>query len=259
MMLNSHRDDQINHTKLTKMVKLPSMIYIPSATARSNADAVPVGPLLMDEVVSHDYNNSNNNNSNGLKDVSNLLSNPPFVIAEPHQRESKEEDHPEDQIYPFEISSSKLIEFQLSPSRHECKTQITLTNPNIKQNHLMVFKIMCNNSNGYLVKPNKGVIRPGTSVNISCSIVRKYQEKLLYKPPNEFNTMNKDKILIKSCVIEKNIVFVPKYLIDEETSDPSMDISKSLSVLWNYIDSYRSSTVTSKKVRIKLSRKNTNT
>merc|ERR1719215_1977495 len=105
-----------------------------------------------------------------------------------------------------------------------------------KQNEHIAFKVKTTQPRRYLVRPNQGLIAPGTSETISILLVEKDKQALLqsYERLGQSGLdHSKDKFLVQSCTVDKT--FAAKKLGSQT------DLYDALTTMWNSVTSGGSS------------------
>ncbi len=115
--------------------------------------------------------------------------------------------------------SPKIIHFSMNHhddnnSRRTASCEITLHNPSRRStNHFVAFRVKISQLRvqGYLVRPNRGIIGPGQSERVCVTLSKKYHKKLLEMPSNIIDAIN-DKIVVQSFSADRDNQYVKSYL-----------------------------------------------
>lgn len=156
-----------------------------------------------------------------------------------------------DASYALDVSPDTALQFMLSrgdsgdsKSDGTARCILTLKHPGKTNSHL-AFKVKTTQPRRYLVRPNQGIIAPGSSENITILLVEKDKQMLL----QSFDRLgqsaldhSKDKFLVQSCTVDE--AFATNYnakkkelaLIagdSQEASKIGKTLSESLTGIWN--------------------------
>ncbi len=121
---------------------------------------------------------------------------------------------------------------------------MTLSHPGRTDSHI-AFKVKTTQPRRYLVRPNQGIVSPGSSEKITILLVEKDKQMLL----QSFDRLgqsaldhSKDKFLVQSCVVDHG--FAESYNVkkkqmaqiaadSQEASKVGKELSESLTGMWN--------------------------
>jgi len=129
---------------------------------------------------------------------------------------------------------SELV-FSLSPNEATPRCSMTLRHGG-GTDEFIAFKVKTTQPRRYLVRPNQGLIAPGTSETISILLVEKDKQALLqsYERLGQSGLdHSKDKFLVQSCTVDKT--FAAKKLGSQT------DLYDALTTMWNSVTSGGSS------------------
>lgn len=129
---------------------------------------------------------------------------------------------------------SELV-FSLSPNEATPRCMMTLTHGGGTE-EFIAFKVKTTQPRRYLVRPNQGLIAPGTSETISILLVEKDKQILLqnYDRLGQSGLDNsKDKFLVQSCTVDNT--FAAKKAGNEK------ELYEALTSMWNSVTSGGSS------------------
>lgn len=153
-----------------------------------------------------------------------------------------------DTSYALEISPETTLQFTLTRSTSSDGRSLTdatprctmiLRHPGLTKEHL-AFKVKTTQPRRYLVRPNQGVVAPGTSEKVTILLVEKDKQVLL----QSFDRLgqsaldhSKDKFLVQSCAAPDD--FADRYMsakakvVDGPEGRASKELVESLTTMWN--------------------------
>jgi vesicle-associated membrane protein-associated protein A len=150
--------------------------------------------------------------------------------------------------YALDVSPDAALQFTLTrtdadkSSDGTARCVMTLKHPGNSQSYL-AFKVKTTQPRRYLVRPNQGIVAPGTSEIVNIVLVEKDKQMLL----QSFDRLgqsaldhSKDKFLVQSCIVDeayaKDYVAQKSKLNDDHTADgvkAGKDLAESLTSMWN--------------------------
>ncbi|KAG7352330.1 MSP major sperm protein domain containing protein [Nitzschia inconspicua] len=144
------------------------------------------------------------------------------------------------------IDPETELVFSLSKSEATPRCMMTLKHPG-GSDEFVAFKVKTTQPRRYLVRPNQGLIGPGTSETISILLVEKDKQVLLqsYERLGQSGLdHSKDKFLVQSCPVDK--AFAAKKAGDQT------ELYESLTTMWNTVTAGGSTTpVHNKKLHVR--------
>eukprot|EP00536_Pseudo-nitzschia_multiseries_P006926 jgi/Psemu1/194171/e_gw1.154.76.1 len=129
---------------------------------------------------------------------------------------------------------SELV-FTLSPNEATPRCMMTLTHGG-GTNDYIAFKVKTTQPRRYLVRPNQGLIAPGTSETISILLVEKDKQVLLQSHERLGQSgldHSKDKFLVQSCTVDNSFA--------AKKSGSQTELYDALTSMWNSVASGGSS------------------
>mmetsp|Transcript_39121 Transcript_39121/g.44736 ORF Transcript_39121/g.44736 Transcript_39121/m.44736 type:complete len:332 (-) Transcript_39121:193-1188(-) len=136
----------------------------------------------------------------------------------------------------LQIDPESELLFTLSPNEATPRCSMTLRHGGGTE-EFIAFKVKTTQPRRYLVRPNQGLIAPGTSETISILLVEKDKQVLLqsYERLGQSGLdHSKDKFLVQSCTVDK--AFAAK------KSGSQVELYEALTAMWNSVISGGSST-----------------
>uniref|UniRef100_A0A7S2RAX6 MSP domain-containing protein n=1 Tax=Eucampia antarctica TaxID=49252 RepID=A0A7S2RAX6_9STRA len=155
-----------------------------------------------------------------------------------------------DTPYALEISPDSTLQFTLTrgtandgrstvgESTPRCT--MSLRHPGKTKEHL-AFKVKTTQPRRYLVRPNQGVVAPGTTEKVTILLVEKDKQILLQSYDRLGQTAldhSKDKFLVQSCTTPDD--FASRYMSakadstdDSEGNRATKELAESLTTMWN--------------------------
>jgi len=173
----------------------------------------------------------------------------------------------DDLNHALEVSPETALQFTLTRSNSTDDKQsdgtarciMTLTHPG-GENYLK-FKVKTTQPRRYLVRPNQGIVAPGTSEQVNIVLVEKDKQMLL----QSFDRLgqsaldhSKDKFLVQSCIVDdsfaKSYVIQKKKLNDSgsaESAKAGKELAESLTSLWSAANSGEDTQIYNKKLQVR--------
>ncbi|GFH61545.1 hypothetical protein CTEN210_18021 [Chaetoceros tenuissimus] len=160
------------------------------------------------------------------------------------------------------VEPDETLQFTLArdPYLYEVSSTLTLTNP--VGNAYLAFKFKTSQPLHYLLRPNMGVVAPGTSEYININLVKKEKQKLLQSfdclGQSALDYFNDDRLLVESCKIDET--FGKKCLEQKDAfatghalpgAKTSKELSESLTATWDKLCSEDDSRISSHKLRVR--------
>mmetsp|Transcript_15293 Transcript_15293/g.35252 ORF Transcript_15293/g.35252 Transcript_15293/m.35252 type:complete len:325 (+) Transcript_15293:150-1124(+) len=137
----------------------------------------------------------------------------------------------------LQIDPESELVFTLSPNEATPRCMMTLRHGGGTSDYI-AFKVKTTQPRRYLVRPNQGLIAPGTSETISILLVEKDKQVLLqsYERLGQSGLdHSKDKFLVQSCTVDNSFA--------AKKSGSQSELYDSLTSLWNSIASGGSTAV----------------
>ncbi len=137
---------------------------------------------------------------------------------------------------------------------------MTLKHPGNSDDYL-AFKVKTTQPRRYRVRPNHGIVAPGTSETVNILLVEKEKQMLLQsfdRPGQSALDHSKDKFLVQSCIVDEP--FAKGYLTEKaklnEDHTPkgfkaAKELHESLTSMWNAVSSGEDTQTYNKKLRVK--------
>jgi len=154
-----------------------------------------------------------------------------------------------DTPYALEISPESTLQFTLTTgSANDGRSSVadstprcimTLRHPGKTKEHL-AFKVKTTQPRRYLVRPNQGIVAPGTTEKVTILLVEKDKQILLqsYERLGQTALDSKDKFLVQSCTTPDD--FASRYMSakskvtdDSEGNRAGKELAESLTTMWN--------------------------
>lgn len=174
-----------------------------------------------------------------------------------------------DSSHALEVSPDTALQFILTrgdggdpKSDGTARCIMKLTHPGKTDSHI-AFKVKTTQPRRYLVRPNQGIVAPGTSESITILLVEKDKQMLL----QSFDRLgqsaldhSKDKFLVQSCTVDQT--FADSYNVkktemakiagdSQEASKVGKELSESLTGMWNAASSGRDVPIFNKKLTVR--------
>lgn len=172
--------------------------------------------------------------------------------------------------YALEVSPETALQFQLSrgdgsDSKNPDGTArcvMTLTHTGQTKSHL-AFKVKTTQPRRYLVRPNQGIVAPGTAETVTIILVEKDKQMLL----QSFDRLgqsaldhSKDKFLVQSCAVPED--FAAGYMTEKaqmieipehspEAAKIVKELAESLTGMWNEASSGDETPILNKKLQVR--------
>ncbi|GMI20091.1 hypothetical protein TeGR_g11691 [Tetraparma gracilis] len=145
------------------------------------------------------------------------------------------------------VSPESAISFTLSRNDSSAtKSIMSLTAPSSGDDYYC-YKVKTTQPRRYLVRPNQGLVAPGSTEDVTIILVDKDKQTLL----NEFEQMgppalesSKDKFLIQSCPVAKSFY-------DETKALGAKDVAETLTAHWAKVASTKDGHIVNKKLPVK--------
>eukprot|EP00558_Chaetoceros_sp_UNC1202_P011242 CAMPEP_0197252484 /NCGR_PEP_ID=MMETSP1429-20130617/61599_1 /TAXON_ID=49237 /ORGANISM="Chaetoceros sp., Strain UNC1202" /LENGTH=324 /DNA_ID=CAMNT_0042714883 /DNA_START=37 /DNA_END=1011 /DNA_ORIENTATION=- len=171
----------------------------------------------------------------------------------------------EDMNYALEVSPETALQFTLTRDGDKstdgaARCIMTLKHPGNSKHHL-AFKVKTTQPRRYLVRPNQGIVAPGTSETVNILLVEKDKQMLL----QSFDRLgqsaldhSKDKFLVQSCIVDE--AFAKDYVAKKakssenssvEASKAAKDLAESLTSMWNTSSSREDVLIYNKKLQVR--------
>lgn len=174
-----------------------------------------------------------------------------------------------DLSYALEVNPETALQFSLTrgdggdpKSDGTARCVMTLKHTGKTTNHI-AFKVKTTQPRRYLVRPNQGIVAPGTSESVTILLVEKDKQMLL----QSFDRLgqsaldhSKDKFLVQSCTVEQALADaysskkkeMAKIAGDaQEVSKVTKEISDKLTGMWNVANSTDEMPIYNKKLQVK--------
>jgi len=163
----------------------------------------------------------------------------------------------------LEVSPSSELTFTLTRATGQDATprcSLTLKHPGNTDEHL-AFKVKTTQPRRYLVRPNQGLVAPGSAETISIILVDKDKQVLL----QSFDRLgpaalehSKDKFLVQSCCVSRE--FATRYNDEKKKADSQVgenaaksakELAEALTGMWNAVTSAGSNPIFNKKLHVR--------
>lgn len=131
----------------------------------------------------------------------------------------------------LQIDPESELVFSLSPTEATPRCQMTLRHSG-STNEYIAFKVKTTQPRRYLVRPNQGLIAPGTSESISILLVEKDKQVLLQNYDRLGQSgldHSKDKFLVQSCTVDS--------AFGAKKSGNQTELYEALTSMWNSVTS----------------------
>jgi len=129
----------------------------------------------------------------------------------------------------LQIDPESELVFTLSPNEATPRCSMTLRHGGGTEESI-AFKVKTTQPRRYLVRPNQGLIAPGTSETISILLVEKDKQVLLqsYERLGQSGLdHSKDKFLVQSCTVDKSFA--------AKKSGSQAELYEALTAMWNSV------------------------
>jgi hypothetical protein len=151
------------------------------------------------------------------------------------------------------VEPEKKLSFTIDSYADKVSAILTLKHPG--GNAYLSYKVKTTHPRRYLVRPNQGIVAPGTSETIDIVLVEKDKQDFL-KTFDRLGTLYSTHFLVESCIIDE--AFGKKYLeqyqkfVNDHSPDgakASKDLSESLTAMWNKLRSGEDSRIFNHKLQ----------
>mmetsp|Transcript_9789 Transcript_9789/g.17898 ORF Transcript_9789/g.17898 Transcript_9789/m.17898 type:complete len:353 (-) Transcript_9789:224-1282(-) len=161
--------------------------------------------------------------------------------------------------YALEVSPDSALQFTITrdPASNEgdgsSRCVMTLTHPNLTNQHL-AFKVKTTQPRRYLVRPNQGIVAPGSSETVSILLVDK-DRQVLWSTYDRLGQSaldhSKDKFLVQSCEVSDG--FSSKFQNEPrvEGGQYKKELVEALTAMWNQSTSGSTVPVFNKKLHVR--------
>lgn len=142
---------------------------------------------------------------------------------------------------PLKVDPEGELVFSLSPNEATPRCMMTLSHTGAT-NEFLAFKVKTTQPRRYLVRPNQGLIAPGTSETISILLVEKDKQVLLQNYDRLGQSgldHSKDKFLVQSCTVDDSFA--------AKKSGDQTQLYNALTSMWNSVTSGASDAALSNK------------
>ena len=168
--------------------------------------------------------------------------------------------------YALSVSPETALQFTLTRDGEKgsdgaARCVMTLTHPGNSKSHL-AFKVKTTQPRRYLVRPNQGIVAPGSSETVNILLVEKDKQMLL----QSFDRLgqsaldhSKDKFLLQSCIVDDT--FAKDYIAKKskssennsssEASKATKELAESLTTTWNANSSREGVSIYNKKLQVR--------
>mmetsp|Transcript_5375 Transcript_5375/g.7902 ORF Transcript_5375/g.7902 Transcript_5375/m.7902 type:complete len:326 (-) Transcript_5375:281-1258(-) len=165
--------------------------------------------------------------------------------------------------YALEVSPASELTFTLTRATGQDATprcSLTLKHPGNTDEHL-AFKVKTTQPRRYLVRPNQGLVAPGSAETISIILVDKDKQVLLQSFDRLGQTAldhSKDKFLVQSCCVSRE--FATRYndekrkadsQVGENAAKSAKELAEALTGMWNAVTSAASNPIFNKKLHVR--------
>lgn len=178
-------------------------------------------------------------------------------------------DNTETTDYALEVTPDAALKFVLTrgdggdpKSDGTARCVMTLKHPGTTESHI-AFKVKTTQPRRYLVRPNQGIVAPGSSETVAILLVEKDKQMLL----QSFDRLgqsaldhSKDKFLVQSCIVDQAFAdsfnSKKKEMAEiagdsQEASKVGKELSESLTGMWNAASSGEDVPIFNKKLQVK--------
>jgi len=131
----------------------------------------------------------------------------------------------------LQVNPESELVFSLSPNEATPRCMMTLRHGGSSDEYV-AFKVKTTQPRRYLVRPNQGLIAPGTSETISILLVEKDKQVLLQNYDRLGQSgldHSKDKFLVQSCTVDS--------AFGEKKSGNQTELYEALTSMWNSVTS----------------------
>lgn len=162
--------------------------------------------------------------------------------------------------YALEVSPDSALQFTITrdpPSSEggdgSSRCVMTLTHPGLTKKHL-AFKVKTTQPRRYLVRPNQGIVAPGSSETVSILLVDK-DRQVLWSTYDRLGQSaldhSKDKFLVQSCVVSEDFSSQFHNEPRVEGGQYKKELVESLTAMWNQTTSGTGVPVFNKKLHVR--------
>lgn len=144
------------------------------------------------------------------------------------------------------------LHFALSASEETAKCTMTLRHPGTTQEYL-AFKVKTTQPRRYLVRPNQGLIAPGSTEKVAIMLVEKDKNSLLqsYERLGQSALDHaKDKFLVQACTVTED--FSSKYMDTKSKGTDNSQLYEALNTMWSSASSGSNKSMENKKLHVRL-------
>lgn len=153
------------------------------------------------------------------------------------------------------LTPESELHFALSANEETAKCTMTLRHPGSTDEHL-AFKVKTTQPRRYLVRPNQGLIAPGSTEKVAIMLVEKDKNSLLqsYERLGQSALDHaKDKFLVQSCTVTDE--FSSKYMDTKSKGSDNSQLYEALNSMWS---SGSNKSMENKKLHVRLAVKDGN-
>jgi len=150
------------------------------------------------------------------------------------------------------LTPESELHFTLSASEDTAKCTMTLRHPGSTDEHL-AFKVKTTQPRRYLVRPNQGLIAPGSTEKVAIMLVEKDKNSLLqsYERLGQSALDHaKDKFLVQSCTVTDE--FSSKYMDTKNKGTDNSQLYEALNTMWSSSGSSSNKSMENKKLHVRL-------
>lgn len=162
--------------------------------------------------------------------------------------------------YALEVSPDSALQFTITrdaPSSERgdgsSRCVMTLTHPGLTNQHL-AFKVKTTQPRRYLVRPNQGIVAPGSSETVSILLVDK-DRQVLWSTYDRLGQSaldhSKDKFLVQSCVVSDEFSAQFQNEPRVEGGQYKKELVESLTAMWNQATAGSTVPVFNKKLHVR--------
>lgn len=162
--------------------------------------------------------------------------------------------------YALEVSPDSALQFTITrdaPSSEggdgSSRCVMTLTHPGLTNQHL-AFKVKTTQPRRYLVRPNQGIVAPGSSETVSILLVDK-DRQVLWSTYDRLGQSaldhSKDKFLVQSCVVSDEFSAQFQNEPRVEGGQYKKELVESLTAMWNQATGGSTVPVFNKKLHVR--------
>lgn len=162
--------------------------------------------------------------------------------------------------YALEVSPDSALQFTITRDAASSeggdgssRCVMTLTHPGLTNQHL-AFKVKTTQPRRYLVRPNQGIVAPGTSETVSILLVDK-DRQVLWSTYDRLGQSaldhSKDKFLVQSCVVSDDFSSQFQNEPRVEGGQYKKELVEALTTMWNQATSGSTVPVFNKKLHVR--------